>query len=91
MHRQGGKWFVGNIHPKNILINNEGIIKIITKNSLPYERDHYQGYCNEGISEAFISPELIGFYMKRKHTPLKGWEKKENYRDFPNYVDKQKS
>ena len=36
VHRHGSKFFIGNVHPRNIVINDDGLIKIVTKNSLPY-------------------------------------------------------
>lgn len=41
IHKAGSKWIIGNIHTKNILLNEDGLIKIVTLNSLPYERDHF--------------------------------------------------
>ena len=36
VHGHGANRIVGNIHPKNILINENGEVKVITINSLPY-------------------------------------------------------
>lgn len=44
IHKNGKKWIIGNVHPKNIFINEDGKIKVISLNSLPYERDHYETY-----------------------------------------------
>ena len=54
VHKAGNKWIIGNIHPKNILLNEDGLIKIICINSLPYEIDHFQAYISEGLLNAYI-------------------------------------
>ena len=41
VHEKGWKWIIGNVHPKNIFINENGEVSIIALNSLPFEKDHY--------------------------------------------------
>ena len=54
VHEAGWKSIIGNVHPKNIVINEEGKIKVINLNSFPFERDHYETYKNYGIDAAYI-------------------------------------
>ncbi len=42
VHDKGFKNMVGNIHPKNILIGDDGKIKVITLNSFPNQKNHYE-------------------------------------------------
>jgi hypothetical protein len=59
-----------------VLINRSGEYKLIVANyslSLPTLLDHFREYQINGDSQAFISPEMMGFLYSTK------------YADFPNY------
>ena len=71
IHSKGIKWIIGNVHPRNTLINSDGELKVVTLNSIPYEQDHYEVYKLNGIHSAYIryiilifQPRTYGIYLR---------------------------
>lgn len=50
---------VGNIHPNNILINDDGQIKIISTCSIPGECDNFEALTEDYQAQAFLAPEEL--------------------------------
>ena len=45
---------VGDVHPRNILINNDGLIKVMSTLSLPSETTNYEKYIDNPHEKVFL-------------------------------------
>ena len=52
---------IGNIHPNNILINDEGWMKVISLYSIPYEKDNFNIICESQLEDVFLGTFIIYF------------------------------
>jgi hypothetical protein len=62
---QARSWHLGNIHPKNIMIDKDGMVRVFTTFSSPAERENCELVKESKYNDAYLGIGLITQLLNR--------------------------